>query len=61
MIKFLSLVHTMLIVFVVSFTMATWNFLVLTCHYLYVIFSLPTDSWTRAKQIEQKLAEEGTD
>lgn len=61
MTKFLGLVYTTLIVFVVSFIMATWNFLVVMVHYLHVIFSLPVDSWIRAKQIEQKLAEEGTD
>ena len=33
----------------------------MTLRFAYAIFSLPVDSWARAKEIEQKLAEEGAD
>ncbi len=61
MTKYFSLFTTALIVFFVSLTIASWNFLLMVCHLAFALFNLPFDSWERAKEIEQRVVEEGTD
>lgn len=61
MTKTLGLIHTTLIVFVVSFIVSIWNYFLVTLSFLHAVFDLPTDAWERAKEIEKRLAKEGTD
>ncbi len=61
MIKFLSLIHTTLIVFTVSFIISLWKYLLLTLGFLHAVYNLPIIAWERAKEIERQFAAEGTD
>lgn len=58
MIRFLHHIQIATIVFWVTLAMATWNLFMMFCEYAYLVFSLPVDSWERAKVIGQRLIDE---